>query len=89
MIDAGFSSRKIFGLWGTLVVAGMVAAALGNIFLLDAPATVIILVQAIAGGGILAMVSSVMMPEAYEHGGPEVGLATIAGFLCAFLFSVI
>jgi ZIP family zinc transporter len=33
------------------------------------------------------MVSSVMMPEAYEDGGPMVGLATIAGFLCAFLFS--
>jgi hypothetical protein len=30
-----------------------------------------------------------MMPEAYEHGGAEVGLSTILGFLCAFLFSVI
>ncbi len=44
-------------------------------------------VGAIAGGGILAMVSSVMMPEAYEDGGPAVGLATIAGFLGAFLFN--
>jgi ZIP family zinc transporter len=70
-------------------VAGVVAAALGNIFLLGAPPTVITLVEAIAGGGILGMVSSVMMPEAYEHGGAEVGLSTIAGFLCAFLFSVI
>ena len=89
MHDAGFSNQKIFGLWGALVAAGVIAAALGNIFLLGAPSTVITLVQAVAGGGILAMVSSVMMPEAYEHGGSEVGLSTIAGFLCAFLFSVI
>jgi CRP-like cAMP-binding protein len=87
MYAAGFSRLKIFGLWGTLVVAGAVAAALGNIFLSDAPATALTLVGAVAGGGILAMVSSVMMPEAYEDGGPTVGLATIAGFLCAFLFS--
>lgn len=87
MRSAGFSTFKIFGLWGTLVVAGAVAAALGNVFLSDAPATALTLVGAVAGGGILAMVSSVMMPEAYEDGGPMVGLATIAGFLCAFLFS--
>jgi CRP-like cAMP-binding protein len=89
MHDAGFSNRKVFGLWGTLVVAGAVAAAFGNIFLPSAPPTIITLVEATAGGGILAMVSSVMMPEAYEHGGAEVGLSTIVGFLCAFLFSVI
>jgi CRP-like cAMP-binding protein len=89
MSDAGFSTKKIFWLWGALVGSGVVAAALGNIFLLGAPPTAITLVQAVAGGGILAMVSSVMMPEAYEHGGSEVGLSTIAGFLCAFLFSVI
>lgn len=87
MYAAGFSRLKIFGLWGTLVVAGALAAALGNIFLSNAPATALTLVGAVAGGGILAMVSSVMMPEAYEDGGPSVGLATIAGFLCAFLFS--
>ncbi len=89
MHAAGFSKLKIFGLWGTLVVAGAVAAALGNIFFADAPATALTLVGAVAGGGILAMVSSVMMPEAYEDGGPSVGLATIAGFLCAFLFSLL
>jgi CRP-like cAMP-binding protein len=87
MRSAGFSTPKVFGLWGTLVIAGAIAAAMGNIFLAEAPATTLTLVGAVAGGGILAMVSSVMMPEAYEDGGPSVGLATIAGFLCAFLFS--
>jgi len=62
------------------------AAAFGNIVLADAAPTALTLVGAVAGGGILAMVSSVMMPEAYEDGGPSVGLATIAGFMFAFLF---
>ncbi|HRD67794.1 MAG TPA: cyclic nucleotide-binding domain-containing protein [Candidatus Competibacter sp.] len=86
MKQAGFKTKRIFALWGMLVLAGAVAAALGNLFLAGAPPALLTLVGAIAGGGILAMVSSVMMPEAYEDGGPAVGLATIAGFLTAFLF---
>ncbi len=89
MRRAGFSMKRIFTLWGLLVLAGALAAALGNAFLADAPPTLLTLVGAIAGGGILAMVSSVMMPEAYEDGGPAVGLATIAGFLAAFLFTFV
>ncbi len=89
MRSAGFSTMKILGLWGSLMVTGGIAAVLGNIFLTTAPPTILTLVGAVAGGGILAMVSSVMMPEAYEDGGPSVGLATIAGFLCAFLFSLL
>ncbi len=89
MKEAGFAPSRVLILWAFLVVAGAIAAALGNLFLTEAPPTVLTLVEAIAGGGILAMVSSVMMPEAYEHGGPDVGLATIAGFLVAFLFGFI
>ena len=89
MQQAGFGMKRIFTLWGLLVLAGALAAALGNAFLADAPPVLLTLVGAIAGGGILAMVSSVMMPEAYEDGGPAVGLATIAGFLAAFLFTFV
>lgn len=89
MLEAGFSKTKIFSLWIMLIVAGAIAAALGNIFLVSAPPAVLTFVEALAGGGILAMVASVMMPEAYEDGGAEVGLATIAGFLAAFYFTLI
>ena len=89
MLHAGFSPRRIFGLWGLLIVAGAIAAAIGSVFLAGASPIAVSLVGAIAGGGILAMVSSVMMPEAYENGGPAVGLATIAGFLTALLFTFI
>ncbi|HEU5315966.1 MAG TPA: hypothetical protein VFX49_07635, partial [Chloroflexota bacterium] len=89
MKRAGFSQARIFGLWGGLVVASAVAAALGNLFLAEASPTLITLVEAIAGGGILAMLASTMMPEAFEHGGPSVGLSTIAGFLSAFYFTTL
>jgi zinc transporter ZupT len=89
MMMAGFSKKKIFGLWGMMILAGAVAAILGNIFLHSASPVIITFVEAIAGGAILGMVASVMMPEAYEDGGSEVGLATIAGFLIAFLFTII
>lgn len=88
MMDAGYSRSKIFGLWTGLIGAGIVAAALGNIFLLDASPVIITMVEAVAGGGILAMLSSVMMPEAYEDGGAEVGLATIVGFIAALFFTL-
>jgi CRP-like cAMP-binding protein len=89
MITAGFSKKKIFTLWGLMIIAGVIAAIIGNVFLHSASPMIISLVEAIAGGAILGMVASVMMPEAYEDGGSEVGLATIAGFLLAFLFSLI
>ena len=89
MMESGFSPKRIFFLWGSLIVAGALAAAAGNIFLLGAQPTIITFVEALAGGGILAMVASVMMPEAYEDGGAEVGLATIAGFLAAFFFTLL
>jgi CRP-like cAMP-binding protein len=89
MITAGFSKKKIFTLWGLMIIAGVIAAILGNVFLQSASPMIISFVEAVAGGAILAMVASVMMPEAYEDGGSEVGLATIAGFLLAFLFSLI
>lgn len=88
MLEAGYSKARIFSLWCALIFAGIIAAAVGNIFLLDAPPTIITFVEAVAGGGILAMLASVMMPEAYEDGGAEVGLATIVGFLAAFFFTL-
>ena len=86
MVKAGFPVARIFALWTLLVAAGALAAALANVFLTGAPPLALALTGAIAGGGILAMIASVMMPEAYENGGAAVGLATIAGFTLALLF---
>ncbi|MGK7940395.1 MAG: hypothetical protein AB4062_09650 [Crocosphaera sp.] len=45
--------------------------------------------QAVAGGAILAMLASTMMPEAYELGGSSVSYSTIAGFLLGFLIAML
>jgi zinc transporter ZupT len=71
------------------VLVGAVAAAAGNLFLTGAHPAVLTLVEALAGGAILALIATVMMPEAFRKAGPLVGLATIAGFLTAFYFTAI
>ena len=42
---------------------------------------------AVASSSILTMLADTMMPEAFEHGGRYVGLATIGGFGLAFAIS--
>jgi zinc transporter, ZIP family len=46
-------------------------------------------VLAFAGGAILTMLADKMMPEAFEHGGKLVGLATTLGFALAFAISAL
>jgi CRP-like cAMP-binding protein len=87
MIRGGFKPGRIFAMWGGLMVAGAVFAGLGSAYLSQAPPTLTTFVNALAGGGILAMLAATMMPEAFEEGGPSVGLATIAGFLAALFFA--
>lgn len=89
MRRTGFSTTRIFSLWIGLMVASGIATAIGTIFLSGAPPTISVFVNAFAGGGILAMLAATMMPEAYEEGGAAVGIATIAGFLSAFLFTAL
>jgi ZIP family zinc transporter len=38
---------------------------------------------AFAGGAILTMLATSMMPEAYEHAGKAVGFMTVLGFATA------
>ena len=45
--------------------------------------------QAFAAGAMLTMLAEAMMPEAYEHGGKLVGLATVFGYLAAALLSLL
>ena len=83
---AGWRRTKIRQLWLVVVGASLGAVALGYAF----GAAVGMgtgFVPAFAAGAILTMLADTMMPEAYEFGGPTVGLATVGGFLLAFLLS--
>ena len=42
---------------------------------------------AVAAGGILAMLSDTMMPEAFDEAHDFAGLVTVTGFLAAFVVS--
>ena len=65
------------------LVSGL--ASLAGFALFDtASQGVVALVLSFAAGAILTMLADTMMPEAFEHGGKLVGLATTCGFALAF-----
>ena len=87
MKRAGRSTAYVLGLWGAVTLASTLAALFGYLFLAGASGDVIAAIQAFAAGAILTMLASTMMPEAYEEGGPVVGVVTTVGFLVAFVLS--
>ena len=89
MKQAGTPKTQILVLWfGIVILSGLVATA--GYYLQDSASSLIIgTAQAIAGGAILSMLASTMMPEAYELGGSSVSYSTIAGFLLGFLIAMI
>jgi len=85
---AGFQAKKIFGLWSTVLVAGILAAALGKAFISNPESLVAIFCEALAGGAVLALVAHAMIPEALHEGGSLIVLPTVAGFLFALYLSL-
>jgi len=84
MRQAGTTARRILALWvGAVLLSGLSAMA-GTALMHITSDWLVGVAQAIAGGAILAMLSSTMMPEAYEMGGGSVTFSTIAGFLVGF-----
>jgi ZIP family zinc transporter len=87
MRQEGRSRAYIIGVWLGVAVACTLATIIGYSLLGGLSAEWISAVLALAAGGILAMLADTMMPEAYQHGGPVVALATAVGFVCAFSLS--
>jgi CRP-like cAMP-binding protein len=85
---AGYRPAAIFGLWSTVLLAGLAAAAAGKVFIGDSEALAAIFAQALAGGAVLALVAHAMIPVALEEGGSLVVLPTVAGFLFALYLAL-
>ena len=85
---AGFRSGKIFLLWSTVLIAGIVAAAIGKTLIGSSDSLMAIFCQALAGGAVLALVAHAMIPEALHEAGSLVVLPTVAGFLFALYLSI-
>ena len=87
MKQAGISNKRILTLWfGVVLLSGLIAI-FGYMIRDNTSPVAVAMAEAIAGGAILAMLASTMMPEAYELGGSSVSYATIMGFLVGFLIS--
>jgi zinc transporter, ZIP family len=55
----------------------------------DASPRALAFVLSFAGGAILTMLADTMMPEAFEHGVKQVGLATTFGFALALALTTL
>jgi CRP-like cAMP-binding protein len=84
MKHAGTPKHQILALWiGVVGLSGFFAMA-GYWLQAITSELAIAIAEGVAGGAILAMLASTMMPEAYELGGSSVSYSTIAGFLLGF-----
>jgi zinc transporter ZupT len=88
LTKAGYRPAAIFGLWSTVLVAGVVAAVAGKALIGSSEALAAIFAQALAGGAVLALVAHAMIPVALEEGGSLVVLPTVAGFLFALYLAL-
>ncbi|PLT32249.1 ZIP family metal transporter [Bacillus sp. V5-8f] len=85
MKNSGYSRRKILLLWFAVVAISTLGAWGGYILLNGASEHLMSGIAAFAGGGIIAMVASSMMPEAYEDSGPITGLMAALGLLVSLM----
>ncbi len=84
LLSGGWSRRSVLLLWVAVAVISGVASAAGYVLLDGVGAGVLAFVLAFAGGAILTMLATSMMPEAFEHGGRLSGLTTVLGFAVAY-----
>jgi hypothetical protein len=75
------SGAYIFGVWGRIALISGASAALGHLAFGGLVAGTL----AFAASGVLAMPAETMVPEAFQDAQPFIGLATVVGFLTAFL----
>lgn len=87
MKKSGYSKTKIWVLWLTVLVVSTLSSLGGYIFLVGASEFTLAVIASFAGGGIIAMLASTMMPEAFEEGGPIVGFFASLGLLVSLILS--
>jgi ZIP family zinc transporter len=84
LVTGGWEKSKVLWMWVAIALVSGLASLAGYGLFQDSPPSTVAFVLAFAGGAILTMLAETMMPEAYEHGGKWVGVATTLGFAVAF-----
>jgi zinc transporter, ZIP family len=82
-----YSNKKIIVLWSSVIGLSTICSIIGFSITDKVSEVVFSGLSSFAAGAIIAMVSSTMMPEAYEEGGPAVGLFASLGLLTALLLT--
>lgn len=81
------SKKEIIFVWSVVSFILLAFVFLGYTILANISPSVSSTIQAIAAGGVLAMLASTMMPQAYKESGLFASYATILGFLVIFIMS--
>jgi ZIP family zinc transporter len=89
LVAGGWKKARVLWMWiGIAIVSGLASLAGYGLFQ-DSSPDVVAFVLTFAAGAIITMLANTMMPEAYEHGGKWVGVATTIGFAVAFTIHVL
>ncbi|MDN4527680.1 ZIP family metal transporter [Fictibacillus fluitans] len=89
MLKSNMSKQKIMILWLTVLLISTFSAWGGYFFLENASEELMAIIASFAAGGIITMVGSTMMPEAFEEGGSIVGLIAAIGLLVSLILTTI
>jgi ZIP family zinc transporter len=89
LLDSGWRQSRVFALWTGVALVSAAAAAAGYVLLDGASSQTLAFVLAFAGGAILTMLSTTMIPEAFKEAHRPVGLATTLGFAVSLAISVL
>ena len=84
LVTSGWKKMRVLWMWIAIAVISGVASLAGYGLFQNSSPDVVAFVLAFAAGAILTMLAETMMPEAYEHAGKLVGIATTLGFAVAF-----
>ena len=84
LLAGGWSKSRVLGMWSGIALVSALSSMAGYGLFQDSSPGVVAFVLAFAGGAILTMLANTMMPEAFEHGGRWVGVATTLGFSVAY-----
>ncbi len=80
MLSSGWARPRITRLWLAVCGASILAAAVGYAAAQLVPGASGALFDAFAAGALLVMLADSMIPESFEHGSSETGLALTLGF---------
>jgi ZIP family zinc transporter len=86
---AGWPRGRVVLMWSAVVLVSAISAAAGYVLLDPASGRTGALVQAFAGGALLAMLADTLLPEAYKVEGVLTGPLVVTGFAVSLALSAI